>query len=239
MVLVNGARGRFNGIYIDNLAHAVLLALEHPDAPGQIFHLSDEEPVTWRRFLEEHARALDESLLPLPAMKGAELTRIWRLMGDDQPPPESVDWDGASDPPDEESVVVDQSAREPLPGEPEEEYSLLMRIRRSRPVCAAFRIPGVWPVWASIRRAAGSPIPPLPPPPPPAPPQEPPAPALTLARVVPDPLPLSRHEAEMFRTFEQAVFTSQRARRLLGYEPLVSFDEGISRTAQWIRWARL
>ena len=29
-----------------------------------------------------------------------------------------------------------------------------------------------------------------------------------------------------------------KARRLLGYEPIVSFDEGLQRTLEWIRWTR-
>ncbi len=73
MVLVNGGTGLCNCLYVDNLAEAMLLAAQHPRAPGEVFHVSDATPVTWREFIEGHARALGDGVEPLPEMTVAEI----------------------------------------------------------------------------------------------------------------------------------------------------------------------
>jgi hypothetical protein len=50
---------------------------------------------------------------------------------------------------------------------------------------------------------------------------------------------LSQAEVGMFTTFDQVTFRIEKARRILGYEPGINFDEGMRRTAAWIQWARL
>jgi hypothetical protein len=35
------------------------------------------------------------------------------------------------------------------------------------------------------------------------------------------------------------IFSIERAKRVLGYDPKISFAEGMARTAAWIKWARL
>ncbi|MDR7423379.1 MAG: hypothetical protein QN159_13050, partial [Armatimonadota bacterium] len=37
----------------------------------------------------------------------------------------------------------------------------------------------------------------------------------------------------------RTVFSVEKARRVLGYAPGVDFQEGMRRTAEWVRWARL
>jgi nucleoside-diphosphate-sugar epimerase len=73
MVLVNGGTGICNCLYVDNLVQAMLLAAEHEQAVGEVFHISDAQPVTWREFIEAHAHALGESYLPLPGMSVREM----------------------------------------------------------------------------------------------------------------------------------------------------------------------
>ncbi len=80
MVLVNGGTGVCNTLHVDNLVDAALLAAEHPGAVGEIFHISDAEPVTWRQFIEPHARALGEDHLPLPEMSVEEIEAVRREM---------------------------------------------------------------------------------------------------------------------------------------------------------------
>jgi nucleoside-diphosphate-sugar epimerase len=80
MVLVNGGTGICNTLYVDNLVEAMLLAARHPEAPGQIFHVSDEKPVTWKTFVEVHARAIGENFLPLPEMTVAEIATARRRL---------------------------------------------------------------------------------------------------------------------------------------------------------------
>ncbi|MDP2659851.1 MAG: NAD-dependent epimerase/dehydratase family protein [Dehalococcoidia bacterium] len=73
MVLVNGGTGVCNTLYVDNLVEAMLLAGEKDGAAGQVFHISDANPVTWKEFIEAHARALGDSYLPLPQMTAREM----------------------------------------------------------------------------------------------------------------------------------------------------------------------
>ncbi len=60
---LGGGKGAMNTIYIGNLVDAVFLALERPQAVGQVYNLTDGECVSKRRFL----CALVEGLgLPVP-----------------------------------------------------------------------------------------------------------------------------------------------------------------------------
>ena len=56
--VVAGGRGVCNAIYVDNLIHAVDLALRREEAAGQAFLVSDDESVTWRMLYEPICRAL-------------------------------------------------------------------------------------------------------------------------------------------------------------------------------------
>jgi len=57
--LIDGGRGICNALYVDNLADAILLALERPEALGQIFFLRDQEQLTWGDFIKAHAAMLE------------------------------------------------------------------------------------------------------------------------------------------------------------------------------------
>jgi nucleoside-diphosphate-sugar epimerase len=58
-----GGHRALNTIYVKNLVHAVFLALDNPQAVGQVYNLTDDEPVSKRRFIETIAEALN---LPKP-----------------------------------------------------------------------------------------------------------------------------------------------------------------------------
>jgi len=58
MLLVGGGRAIAGLCYVENLLDAMLLALEHPAAPGQAFNISDGLDVTWRRFVDDLADGL-------------------------------------------------------------------------------------------------------------------------------------------------------------------------------------
>ncbi len=62
-----GARGQraLNTIYVGNLVHAILLAVESEQAVGQVYNLTDGEPVSKRRFIEAVADAMG---LPHPRL---------------------------------------------------------------------------------------------------------------------------------------------------------------------------
>jgi nucleoside-diphosphate-sugar epimerase len=59
--VVSGGRGVCNGIYVDNLVHAVGLALEHEEAAGETFLVADDDALTWRMLYEPVCRALGSS----------------------------------------------------------------------------------------------------------------------------------------------------------------------------------
>ncbi len=56
--LVNGGKGICNSIYIDNLVHAIRLAMTVADVDGQAFLVGDRELVTWSDFYRQIAEAL-------------------------------------------------------------------------------------------------------------------------------------------------------------------------------------
>lgn len=87
MVLVNGGVGTCNALYVDNLVDAVFAAAEHPRAPGEIFHVSDAAPITWRAFIEGHARALGTEYLPLPELTLEEYEALRARAGRQTPSP--------------------------------------------------------------------------------------------------------------------------------------------------------
>jgi nucleoside-diphosphate-sugar epimerase len=78
LVLVDGGRGICNCVYVDNLVEAMLLAADTDSAIGGVFHVSDAKPLTWREFLEAHARALGDGYLPLPVRSADEILRARR-----------------------------------------------------------------------------------------------------------------------------------------------------------------
>jgi len=55
LIYVGDGSKALNTIYVGNLVDAILLALEKPQAIGQIYNLTDDEPVSKRRFLESLA----------------------------------------------------------------------------------------------------------------------------------------------------------------------------------------
>jgi nucleoside-diphosphate-sugar epimerase len=59
--VVAGGLGVCNAIYVDNLVHAVDLALEREEAAGETFLVADDDAVTWRMLYEPVCRALGHS----------------------------------------------------------------------------------------------------------------------------------------------------------------------------------
>ena len=56
--LIHGGEAICNGIYVDNLIQAVELALQVPQAAGEVFLVGDAETLTWRGFYQSIADAL-------------------------------------------------------------------------------------------------------------------------------------------------------------------------------------
>lgn len=204
MVLVNGGTGACNCLYVDNLVDAMLLCALHPHAPGQIFNISDACAVTWKEFIEGHARALDEGFLPLPEMTAQEIEALRARTNQHRP------------------SSIRQTLR--LLRDPRIRMAL-----RSIPVVARLERIGrtvattVLPARGQqlLRETLSGLVRPEP--------TETPQP---VARPL-----LPRGVVQQYAA--KTIFSIDKAKRVLGYEPKVDFAEGMSRTAAWIRWARV
>lgn len=165
--LVDGGLGICNAIYVDNVVHAIRLALDARDADGEALLIGDEEIVSWRDFYRPVADAL-----------GIDIDRL----------PQGVE---AASP------------------------SLATRIRRSDPVQHAItRLPkplreGLRAAYRASRPAAEAP-----------------------ARGPPE---ISIERAMLHRCAWKLPW--EKARRMLGYRPLISFDEGCRRSVAWLAFA--
>jgi 2-alkyl-3-oxoalkanoate reductase len=174
--LVNGGSGICNSMYVDNLVHAIHLALTARNADREAFLVGDAETVQWAEIYKRVAEALClpfgevHSVLP-PAIR----------MGLN----ERVDYF--------RSLKVTQSL---LP---------IFPTRLKRAVKSAIT------AWKELPARSPWELP------------VPPAPTVTLEM------------ADLHRC--PFKLPNEKAKRVLGYEPIVSFDEGCRRTMEWMRFA--
>jgi nucleoside-diphosphate-sugar epimerase len=70
--VVDGARGICNSIYVDNLVHAVRLALTADRVDGEAFLVGDEETVTWRELYQPIATAFGFDFDAVPSFSPPE-----------------------------------------------------------------------------------------------------------------------------------------------------------------------
>jgi predicted dehydrogenase/nucleoside-diphosphate-sugar epimerase len=61
VVLVNGGEGLYNGVYIDDVVNALLLAATEAAAVGEVFLISGDAPVSFREFYGAYERMLGRS----------------------------------------------------------------------------------------------------------------------------------------------------------------------------------
>ncbi len=69
--LLEGGKGICNTIYVDNLIHAIQLAIDKPSAAGKTFLVGDEETVTWRDFYApicQYLKAVEPASVPAREM---------------------------------------------------------------------------------------------------------------------------------------------------------------------------
>jgi nucleoside-diphosphate-sugar epimerase len=214
MVLVNGGQGICNSLYVDNLIEALLIAAEHDRAVGEIFHISDTSPVTWKEYIEAHARALGDVYLPLPemtvqeimvAIEAAEATRVKLMKHRSSTLRQTF------------NLIRDQRTRQALRTIP-----VVDRLAQAGKGVVQTLLP------ASTRHALRQKL------------LNNNTNGLTQSDAQPElSLLLSRGEVNMFTCYEKIAFSIDKARRVLGYDPKIDFSEGMKRTAAWIKWARL
>jgi nucleoside-diphosphate-sugar epimerase len=86
MLLIDHGRPIAGLCFVENLIDATVLALDHQEAPGETFNVTDGLPVTWRQFTDDLAAGLGRpgprfSLPYRPALAlGATLEGGYRLM---------------------------------------------------------------------------------------------------------------------------------------------------------------
>lgn len=75
--LIDEGQGIFNGIYVDNLIHAIRLAITTPHADGHAFLLGDRELVTWADFYRAVADALGVDLGKVARVASPAFKKNW------------------------------------------------------------------------------------------------------------------------------------------------------------------
>ena len=167
--VVAGGRGVCNAIYVDNLVHAVDLALQREEAAGEAFLVSDDGAITWRMLYEPVCQALGYS------------------------------WD----------AVADLAPRSPR----RTPRDRVLELKEDTGVRAVLdRVPRA--LRNPIRRLAVNPLA-----------EDPHLPPLT------PPL-----ETSLLQTCDYR-FPTTKARRVLGFEPPIAFDEACRRTVAWLGFA--
>ncbi|MBV8882589.1 MAG: NAD(P)-dependent oxidoreductase [Chroococcidiopsidaceae cyanobacterium CP_BM_RX_35] len=76
--LINEGKGICNTVYVDNLVHAISLAMTADDADGQAFFVGDRELVTWWDFYRQFAEALGIAPTQIHHVAVPTFTRTWR-----------------------------------------------------------------------------------------------------------------------------------------------------------------
>jgi len=78
--VVDGAHGICNTIYVDNLVHAVRLALNADRVDGEAFLVGDEETVTWRELYQPIATAFGFDFDAIPSFSPPEAKPSFRQL---------------------------------------------------------------------------------------------------------------------------------------------------------------
>lgn len=76
--ILDRGQGICNGIYIDNLVDAILLASAAPGVDGQAFLLGDREEITWADLYAPIAEALGMELEDVPEAEVPDFAPTWR-----------------------------------------------------------------------------------------------------------------------------------------------------------------
>jgi len=209
MTLINGGSGICNSLYIDNLISAMIRAAEDDAAIGQAFIVSDGETVTWKQMIEGHAAAIKGCQLPLPDATVEEIAAA-RRQAEISTNPSSL-------------RAVVRLLRRPATRSALRTVPALASIEdMTRRVVN--QLPGD--VRQFLKRATTS-----------GNGSRPVASNRITAVSKPPTIALSDHDVRLFTG--KAVFSIEKARKMLGYNPEIDFDEGMRRTAQWIKWMRL
>lgn len=76
--LVNEGKGICNTVYVDNLIHAMHLAMIADNVDGEAFFIGEQELVTWADFYYPIAEALGIDLAQIHCVSAPQFTRSWK-----------------------------------------------------------------------------------------------------------------------------------------------------------------
>lgn len=171
---INEGKGICNSVYIDNLIHAIRLAMTVPEADGEAFFVGDREQVTWFDFYRPFAETFGINPMQIPQLNAPEFTHSWKeqIMG---------------------SVWNSQIMQKVLAATSDD---LKQKIKYAMP-----------------KRHKPS--------------------SETFEKVETKPQPVV---TEMMAELQQSQYKLpfDKAEKILGYKPIVSFDEGCRRSLEWL-----
>ena len=78
--LVNGGQGICNTVYIDNLVHAMHLAITADNVDGKAFFIGEQELVTWEDFYRPVAQALGIDCAQIHRVSAPKFSRSWKKL---------------------------------------------------------------------------------------------------------------------------------------------------------------
>ncbi|RWA70954.1 MAG: NAD-dependent epimerase/dehydratase family protein [Mesorhizobium sp.] len=76
--LVDGGRGICNSAYVDNVIHAIKLAIEVPEASGRTYLIGDREEISWADLCRPIAEALGFDLATISASAPSSFAPSWK-----------------------------------------------------------------------------------------------------------------------------------------------------------------
>ncbi len=76
--LINQGQGICNTVYVDNLIHAIHLAMTAEGADGEAFFVGDREQVTWFDFYRPFAEAFGIDPTQIPQVSVPQFTHSWK-----------------------------------------------------------------------------------------------------------------------------------------------------------------
>lgn len=174
--LVNEGKGICNSIYVDNLVHAIRLAMTADDVDGQAFLVGDQERVTWSDVYRPIAESLSIDFDQVPHVVGTKLSSNWK-----NKVKETI-----------AAAVRSESAQAVFPA--------LTQLRTAaKAAYSTWKEPSPW------------------------------------ASPTPKPLKVWDMMALLHQCQYQLPF--EKARKMLGYEPIISFPEGCRRSIAWLGFA--